>query len=421
MKVLHVVQGYTPAIGGTEWLIQRISEELACRYGDEVTVFTTNCYNGEGFLKPKLPRMPVGWEQINGVRVRRFPVQSRVSQILRGPQWIAYRMGLPYEQYLRTWAQGPLIPGLKKEIRDFPADLIVASSFPLLHMYSALSGAAESNRPCVLHGAIHPQDGWGFQRPMIYQAIRRANAYIANTQFEADYVVKRGADPETVSTIGVGVDPQPFMQACPEEARRRLGLEGFPVVGFIGQFSMHKGVGTLLESMRAVWQVVPQARLLLAGSRTQYARQVEGIIAAFPEADQQKIKIVYNFSEAEKPWLFNAVDVFAYPSGFESFGIAFIEAWASGKPVIGCQRGAIPWVVDAGRDGLLVEHKNPDLLAEAIILLLQSPGWAQEMGAKGRQKVLSRYTWDVVASRFRQVYQKAIDNYRSASKASLAS
>ena len=45
-----------------------------------------------------------------------------------------------------------------------------------------------------------------------------------------------------------------------------------------------------------------------------------------------------------------ALDVFAYPSGYESFGIAFVEAWAAGKPVVGCLRGAVPSLVSDGAD-----------------------------------------------------------------------
>jgi glycosyltransferase involved in cell wall biosynthesis len=132
-------------------------------------------------------------------------------------------------------------------------------------------------------------------------------------------------------------------------------------------------------------------------------------VAQFAEDDQKKVKFIYNFEEEEKPGLFAALDVFAYPSGYESFGIAFIEAWSSGKPVIGCRRGAIPWVVDAGHDGLLVEYKDPSQLGEAILQLLQNPGWAQAMGRAGRRKVLTQYTWEVVACRFRQVYEKTIE------------
>ena len=86
MKILHVTQGYFPAIGGTEFLIQKISEELTRQFNDEVTVFTTNCYSGEAFYTPTLPRMQTGWEELNGVKIQRFPVRAWISQLIRNPQ-----------------------------------------------------------------------------------------------------------------------------------------------------------------------------------------------------------------------------------------------------------------------------------------------------------------------------------------------
>jgi glycosyltransferase involved in cell wall biosynthesis len=93
---------------------------------------------------------------------------------------------------------------------------------------------------------------------------------------------------------------------------------------------------------------------MLAGARTLYAAQLEADLARLSPQERQKVILRYDFPAEEKPWLFAATDVFAYPSGFESFGIAFLEAWAVKKPVVGCRRGAIPWVVSAGKDGLLV-------------------------------------------------------------------
>ena len=49
MKILHVVQGYPPAIGGTEEAFGHLSEQLVRQFGDEVSVFTTNCYGGDAF------------------------------------------------------------------------------------------------------------------------------------------------------------------------------------------------------------------------------------------------------------------------------------------------------------------------------------------------------------------------------------
>jgi len=409
MKILHITQGYYPAIGGTEWLVQRVSEELVRQFGDEVTVFTTNCYNGEGFFTPDSPRMPVGWDDINGVKVRRFPVSSRTSQLLRFPQAVAYNLGLPGNQYLRAWASGPIIPGLMKAIQEYPVDIIMASSFPLLHMFSAQQAARISKRPCVFSGGLHPLDTWGFQRPMIYRAIREATHYIAYTEFEAQYVIQRGTPPERVSSIGVGVDVEPFERVKKEDAKSRLGLVGKPVVGFVGQLGAFKGVDTLVKAMPIVWSVYPEVYLLIAGARTLFSDQLEKMVNQLPETDRKKVILRYNFSEEEKPWLFSAVDIFAYPSGYESFGIAFLEAWSCNNPVIGCRRGAIPWVVNAGRDGLLVEFRKEKMLAEAIILLLENPAWAQSLGEAGHQKVLRRYTWPIIARRFRETYELSID------------
>jgi len=409
MKVLHVTQGYSPAIGGTEWMIQRLSEELVAQFGDQVTVFTTNCYSGEAFFTPRLPRLPLGSEEINGVRVRRFPVRSRVSQIFRILQTIPYTFRLPGNQYLRALASGPVVPGLVAAIREHDADVIAASSFPLLHMFAALRAAQETDRPCILIGGLHPQDQWGFERPMIYQAIQQAARYVAYTEFEARYVIERGALPERVATIGVGVDPRPFENLSTCEAKKRLGMDpDKPVIGFIGQIGGAKGVDTVVRAMPYVWENFPEAQLFIAGARTLFADYLEGLIKRLPLEDRAKIVLRYNFSHDEKPWLFAATDVFAYPSGYESFGIAFLEAWSCQKPVIGCQRGAVPWVVDAGRDGLLVEFQNDKSLAEAIILLLANHQWSSALGRAGYEKVKSGYTWSKISRRFRDQYLIAL-------------
>lgn len=409
MKVLHVTQGYYPAIGGTEILIQRVSEELVRQFGDQVSVLTTNCYSGEAFFTPRLPTMPAGEETINQVQVRRFPVNSRVSAVLRPWQALAYRLHLPGNQHLRAIAGGPLIPGLEQAIEAAGADIIAASSFPLLHMFAAVRAARRSGRACVLHGGIHPQDHWGFDRPMIFQAIQAADHYIANTAYEVEFLASRGISPDKITVIGAGVDVEPFQAHTPRQARQQLGLPlEVPLVGFIGQIGGHKGVDALVKAMPLVWARQPQAHLLLAGARTLFSDHLDYLMSVWTPEQRQKVILRYNFADDEKALLFNAVDVFAYPSGYESFGIAFAEAWAARKPVIGCWRGAVPYVIHPGRDGLLVEFQHEIALAEAILLLLGNPGLRQALGAAGYQKVAQRYNWSEIGRRFRAVYQAAL-------------
>jgi len=295
MRILHVTQGYAPAVGGTELLMQRVSEELVGRAHDAVTVFTTNCYNGDAFYSPALPSMPVGWSDVNGVRVQRFPVRRRVSQALRGPQAIAYKLGLPFNERMRALAGGPIVPGLRDAIRTEPADVVVAASFPLLHMFDAQAAARESGRPCVLVGCLHPLDQWGFERAMIYDAIRKADAYIALTSYEADYVISRGAPPDRVHAIGAGVDAERYAGISSEEAKWRLGFDRRPLVGFIGQLAAHKGLDTLLRAMPRVWRFEPDVNLLIAGGRTLFADEVERIVSEWPEPFRRRCRLQLGF------------------------------------------------------------------------------------------------------------------------------
>lgn len=414
MKILHVVQGYFPGIGGTELAIQHISEELVQQFGVEVTVFTTNCYSGEAFNKPKLARMPTGAEVINGVKVRRFPVSSHISQLFRLPQANLGRYHLPGNQYWRTYYQGPIIPGLSRAIQAADFDLLAASSFPLLHMYQSLKAARQKNRPCVLIGGLHPQDEWGFQRPMIYKAIQEASGYVAYTPFEADYVIQRGANPQNVYTSGLGVDLQAFEHKDSAEAKRRIGVpENSPLVGFIGQLGWHKGVDALLRAMPQVWEDAPETYLLIAGARAAFAETIDRFLEQLPPNQRQQVILRYNFPDEEKSWLFSAVDVFAYPSGYESFGISFVEAWAVKKPVIGCPRGAVPWVVRAGIDGLLVGFQDDRMLAEAILVLLKNPNYARQLGENGYQKAIQHYNWPAAGRRFHNIYQDTLEKFRA--------
>lgn len=405
MNILHVTQGYAPAVGGVEWMIQQVSEELVRSFGDDVTVFTTNCYNGEGFWNPRLPRMPVGWSTINGVKVRRFSVASRVSQVLRPVQKVFHQFNLPYNDWMRTYFGGPIVPGLKRAIKQSPAELICAASFPLLHMFTALGAARETHRPILLEGSIHPQDPWGFGRENIYQAIQQANLYLANTEYEVIYLKDKGVPEEKIRIVECGVHPDRFANITTQQAREKIGLPlDRPIVGFIGQIGSHKGIDTLVKAMPIVWEQFPEAHLLIAGGKAMFANQLDQIIQNWPSQYRNQTTLIYNFKDDVKPYLFNAPDVFTYPSGYESFGISYLEAWASHKPVIGTWRGAIPYVVDAGKNGLLVPFQKCELLAEAIMLLLKHPEWAKSMGEAGYRKVISRYTWFQVAERYREAY-----------------
>jgi glycosyltransferase involved in cell wall biosynthesis len=410
MKILHVVQGYTPAIGGTERAVQKVSEKLVSRHGDEVTVYTTTAYNAELFWRRDQPQLPAGEECINGVRVRRFPVFNRLNGLRRFLAGGSYRLGLPYNDWLRAFYNGPLIPAMTAAIARSGADLVAASSFPLLHMHYAQWGARRAGVPVVFFGGLHSADDFGFKRPMIDKAIRRADAYIAYTPFERDYLVaERGVDPALITVVAVGVDLEPFARASGHRLRERFGWGDAPVIAFVGQQVPHKGLDTVLAAMKEIWAMKPEVCLLIAGARTTYSATVRAQIEDLPPALQARTAVIDNFDEGEKAEIFAACDLLAFPSGHESFGIVFLEAWAARKPVIGARIGAIPSVVAEGEDGLLITYRDTGDLVRAIAALLSDPALRRRLGEAGYRKVASQYTWDIVVDKFRTVY---LDAYR---------
>ena len=406
MKILHVVQGYTPAIGGTEAVIQNLSERLTHRYGDEVTVFTTNtATNSKLFWSPREPTVPVGVENINGVTVRRFPVFSYLGHTRHLLSKFADRMKLPFRDRFRALFNGPIIFGMTQEIARFKADVVLASSFPFLHMHYALVGGQRSGKPVILFGALHTTDSWGFDRPMIYQAIKRAEAYVANSKFEKEYLINRTIPPAKITTIGVGIELEQFRNAEGYALRQRYGWNDAPVIAFVGHLARRKGIHHLIKAMPSVWQRYPQAKLLLAGADNNYTAQLEQEVSHFStEAYPNRVIIKKNFSQEEKGGIFAACDVLVFPSSEESFGIVFLEAWACRKPVIGLRVGAIPSIVEDGVDGLLTTPGNTVELAQAICQLLANPEQRRQLGAAGYQKVKSNYTWDIVTAKFREIY-----------------
>ena len=410
MKILHVVHGYYPALGGSEWLMQCVSENLVKRYTDTVNVYTANGYNAEAFVDPRQPLLPAETFTLNDVTVRRFKVFNRLGPLLYRLQGWSYNLGLPFSQYFRTWYGGPIMPGLRRAVAQHEADVVCAMAFPLLHMYTVQNGCEQSHKPLVYVGALHPLDDWGYGRSMIYEAIHRAAGYVALSGYEKAYLVETwGIAPEKIAVIGVGIDVEPYVQADGAIIRERYNIGERPLVGFIGQQGWRKGLDALVLGMKIVWQIFPEARLLISGAPTQYTPSIKRIIAEYL-SPVERARIIYlgRFTEAEKPHLFAACDVFAYPSRYESFGIAFIEAWAAGRPVVGCRAGAVQTVVSDGVDGMLVPVGDAVVLGTALVKLLSSPTLRQQMGAAGHEKVLRNYTWDVVTRRWRAVYERVI-------------
>jgi glycosyltransferase involved in cell wall biosynthesis len=159
--------------------------------------------------------------------------------------------------------------------------------------------------------------------------------------------------------------------------------------------------------MKIVWQWNAEVRLIIAGHQSTEHQDlaVQSTIDQLTAAEKCRLVRISKFEEAEKPSLYDAFDVFALPSIGESFGLAYLEAWLCQKPVIGARIGSTQCVIDDGVDGLLVDPKSSDDLAEKIITLLSDRDKRETMGMRGYSKTLAHYTWDKVVDRVETLYR----------------
>jgi glycosyltransferase involved in cell wall biosynthesis len=108
----------------------------------------------------------------------------------------------------------------------------------------------------------------------------------------------------------------------------------------------------------------------------------------------------------EKSDALAAADILCVPSAQEALGIAYLEAWTLGKPVVGGRIPALAEVIADERDGLLVAPGNPAELSAALTRLLESAALRRELGERGREKVLARYSWSRCAALLAEAYER---------------
>ncbi|MCU0285280.1 MAG: glycosyltransferase family 4 protein [Acidobacteria bacterium] len=425
MKILHVVHAYKPAIGGTEFLVQQVSEYMANDVKEDVTVFTTFAYNTALFTNPGAPSLPPERQEeiLNGVKIRRFPVKNRWGRLLYYFQYIFYRLRLWGNGRLRMLFYGPIAPEMKKAIKESDADIIIAAPFPLNHMNYVFKN--RGRKPVVLIGCIHTADKHGFHNRRIIKNIKKAAGYVALTQYEKDYLVQQWGIPEKkIRVIGVGLDiVQEQVTGEPENnIRKELGIpKTVPLIAFVGQHGLHKGIETLLLAMPTIWKTSPNVRLLIAGGTSHFSNLFKELANFIeqgtwshlkkkknPDLSDKRIFFLDNIDDSIKNSILATCDIFAAPSGFESFGITILEAWKHKKPVVACRIPAAMNLIEEYKTGLLVDYKNPLELACALNELVVEQRLRKLLGENGFGKLKKTYAREVVGNQYYKFYREVL-------------
>lgn len=410
MKVLHVCSNYYPAHGGPQYTMKHLSEKLVAYYGDAVEVATSNALYGPEQTVYKTISPAV--ENIHGVTVKRYPlVRWHYAWIEKMGRVYKKIFKKPLPHSLRKYRWEMHCPGVDKSMQQTDADVIMATTINYMFTDYPFYRDKHNAKPFVLYGALHLHIDWPADSPIIQRA-KACDCYISNTLYEKQRLMEYGVEADKIVNIGTGIATEDMQcdEAAVKAFRAKHGIADDEVlIGHIGRLSEGKGAGILLEAFITLYQSNPKVKLLLAGTTTEYADKLQQRIM------QAQVPVVFttDFTDADKPVLFHALDLFVLASKGESFGVVFLEAWACKKPVLGTRMGAVASLIEEGKDGLLFEPGDSHELANQLGLLAANAGRRQEMGDNGYHKVQQQYTWPVIVEQYRNAYLLGIKNFKA--------
>ena len=229
------------------------------------------------------------------------------------------------------------------------------------------------------------------RKPFALARYRSAQRIIAVSRFVREGVLASGLPGEWVEVVYDGVEVPRLPE--PEErlaARRRWVVPDASdraLLGCVGYLLPEKAQDLLIRALPLVRERYPGCRLVLAGDGP-CRRRLERL------ALQLGVGEVVEFAGlvSDVSQVYRALDVFLFPSLAEPLGSSLLAAMACGLPAVALARGAVPEIVEDGRNGLLVPAPDPALIAAAVVRLLEDSALAARLGAAARGTIERRFS-----------------------------
>lgn len=246
------------------------------------------------------------------------------------------------------------------------------------------------------------------RRKSIRKNFKRAERVITISNFTKERLIEIGIPEKKIIVIHPGVDPVKFHPGLdPSPIKKKYNLEGKKVILTVSHLVKRKGHHNVLKALPQVLEKVPNLVYLIVG------KGEEGEALGKTVRDlklEERVIFAGKVKEEEIPLYYAACDLFIMPSyeieergDVEGFGIAYLEANACGKPVIGGRSGGVKDAVIDGETGLLVDPLNINQIAEVLVQLLTNPELSRKLGKEGRRRVEKELNWQEMAKEIKGV------------------
>ena len=288
--------------------------------------------------------------------------------------------------------------------------VVFGAAAPLGLLAPGLRKAGVKRLIALTHGH---EAGWA-ALPIARTTLRRIGDSVDTVTYLGEYTrvrLARALSPGAaarMTRLTPGVDTSEFYPGAGGKAvRERLGLGDRPVVVCVSRMVPRKGQDTLIHAWPLVLATTPDATLLLVGDGP-YRSRLERMARHL--GVDGSVVFTGAPSRAELPGYFDAGDVFAMPCrtrrrglDVEGLGMVFLEAAATGLPVVGGDSGNSADAIRDGETGYVVSGVSVADLADRLKRLLTDPCAAKAMGEKGLAWVHQEWRWEIIAQRFAEI------------------
>jgi D-inositol-3-phosphate glycosyltransferase len=389
--------------GGMNVYVRDLTQELS-RRGVDVDVYTRS-------QNPATPRIqPLG-------------ERGRVIQIKAGPEQ-PYNKNLLFN-HLAEFEAGVQVQAKTERIR-----------YDIIYAHYWLSGLAANTLRRVWHipfiqmfHTLAEMKNRVAQTPAERDPVQRVNCegeimrfadrLIAATPLEKNQMTwLYGAEANKISIVPPGVDLARFKPMDQRQAREYLGLPpAHQMLLFVGRIQPLKGIDTLMRALALAKKREPAlARNIcvsIIGGDPNPDTEVEQ--AEFERLETLRVELgigdLVTFLGAKDQdtlvFYYAAAEMVVIPSHYESFGMVALEAMACGTPVIASDVGGLSFNIEDGYNGYRVPNRDPQAMADKIILLLKHRVLRDQLGEQARMWV-QRYSWVNIAEELLEVFEDAL-------------
>jgi glycosyltransferase involved in cell wall biosynthesis len=305
---------------------------------------------------------------------------------------------------------GLKLPGslfyLLQKIREIKPDVIYTSQQRNdLFLTSIISLLVRI--PHILHLHYSPGPWLGKHA---FQTLKKAKHVVAVSDFVRKMAIESGVSPAAIETL---INPAAVSRFCIPKRnflRKEFGWEPeTPVIVTAARLDSGKGHELLLEAFARVHNEVPEARLLICGENS-YGDGYDSFLIEKTRKLGLDQYVTFAGFRNDMPEIYADADIFCLPTENEPLGLVFVEAMAAGLPIVACQSGGVPEIVQHSRTGFLSEIGNAVALGDNLLKLLKDPVLSREMGEAGRKQAHAVFSADVVSRKWVKLIYRRLGN-----------